>query len=109
MKIKTRIKLWYYNSFLSVFLISHFQIWCKFTLDELLEIPLMKVCIDSEIVKFQKEGMVSYSFILAPYERETMNGLILSWIDKSGYKHENYYILSPQFNFNKHRWVLKLC
>ena len=108
MQVKTKLRLWYYSSFLSVFLISHFQIWCRFTLDELLEIPLMKDAIESEITKLQKD-MVSYSFTLCPYNRETMNGLILSWIDKSGCKHENYHILPPQFNFNKHRWALRLC
>ena len=73
MQVKTKLRLWYYNSFLSVFLISHFQIWCRFTLDELLEIPLMKDAIESEITKLQKD-MVSYSFTLCPYNRETMNG-----------------------------------
>ena len=45
MRLKTKIKWWYYNTFLSVFLISHFNLWLTFTLDELYEIDFTRQAI----------------------------------------------------------------
>ena len=42
MRLKTRIKWWYYNSFMSVFLMSHFNLFLTFTLSELYEIELAR-------------------------------------------------------------------
>lgn len=112
MRLKTKLKLWYYNSFMSIFLISHFQIWCKFTLNELLEISLIINAIDWRITKLQElhDDILSYSFTLCPPNRETMNGITLWWIDKLGVKHEDEtHVLAPQFNFNKHKWALWIC
>lgn len=108
MRLKTRIKWWYYNTFLSVFLISHFKLWITFTLDELYEIEFTRNAIHYWLMKmFDKHHDEMESHKLEVYYR---NEIHMYWYDSLGNKHHYWTVCIPtQFNFDKHKWAVRLC
>lgn len=108
MRLKTRIKWWYYNSFMSVFLMSRFNLFLTFTLSELYEIELARNSIHRWLKKMLDEvgdKVVSHSL-----EVHYRNEIHLCWYDSSGNKHHWWTVCIPsQFNFDKHKWAVHLC
>lgn len=108
MRLKTKIKWWYYKTFLCVFLISHFDLWPTFSLDELYEIKFSRKAIHDEFKRMYDE--IGDKIICHKLEVHYRNEIHFYWYDKSNEKHLFVICcIAPQFIFGNHKWSEHLC